>query len=48
MDSKNYRWIGIDFKGIAPTPRCRHTMDFYEKQRLLIIYGGENQAMSIN
>ena len=40
------QWIKPETKGIPPSPRCFHSMNFYEKSRYIIIHGGRNDDLS--
>jgi hypothetical protein len=45
LDGKSFVWELIDenmYKGEPPKPRYGHIMKFYERSRILIIYGGIN------
>ena len=39
-------WNKIDTKGIPPSPRIYHTMDYFEKSNCLIVHGGRNDNLS--
>ena len=40
------QWIKPETKGIQPSPRYYHSMNFYEKSRYIIIHGGRNDNLS--
>ncbi len=40
------QWIKPETKGIQPSPRYYHSMNFYEKSRYIIIHGGRNDDLS--
>ena len=40
------QWIQVETKGIQPSPRYYHSMNFYEKGRYIIIHGGRNDNLS--
>ena len=42
------QWIKAETKGIQPSPRCYHSMNFYEKSKYIIIHGGRNDDISSN
>ena len=46
IGQKPFSWIKPATKGKPPSPRCFHSMDFYEKANYLIIHGGRNDALS--
>ena len=46
IGQKPFSWIKPNTKGKPPSPRCFHSMDFYEKANYLIIHGGRNDALS--
>ena len=46
IGQKPFSWIKPTTKGKPPSPRCFHSMDFYEKANYLIIHGGRNDALS--
>ena len=46
IGQKPFNWIKPITKGKPPSPRCFHSMDFYEKANYLIIHGGRNDALS--
>ena len=46
IGQKPFNWIKPVTKGKPPSPRCFHSMDFYEKANYLIIHGGRNDALS--
>ena len=48
VDFKRYFWAKIKAKGMPPLPRCGHSMSFYEKARILIIYGGIDDKREVN
>ena len=39
-------WVQPETKGKPPSPRCFHTMNYYEKGNFIIIHGGRNDIMS--
>ena len=40
------QWIKPETKGIQPSPRYYHSMNFYEKSKYIIIHGGRNDNLS--
>ena len=40
------QWIKPETKGIQPSPRYYHSMNFYEKSRYIIIHGGRNDNLN--
>ena len=40
------QWIKPETKGIQPSPRYYHSMNFFEKSRYIIIHGGRNDDLS--
>ena len=40
------QWIKAETKGIQPSPRYYHSMNFFEKARYIIIHGGRNDELS--
>ena len=40
------QWVRAETKGIQPSPRYYHSMNFYEKSRYIIIHGGRNDEIS--
>ena len=46
IGQRPFNWIKPITKGKPPSPRCFHSMDFYEKANYLIIHGGRNDALS--
>ena len=40
-------WKKIETKGIPPSPRYFHTMDYFEKGNYLIVHGGRNDNISV-
>jgi len=40
------QWVKADTKGIQPSPRYYHSMNFFEKSRYIIIHGGRNDELS--
>ena len=40
------QWIKPETKGIQPSPRYYHSMNYYEKSRYIIIHGGRNDNLS--
>ena len=46
IGQKPFSWIKPITNGKPPSPRCFHSMDFYEKANYLIIHGGRNDALS--
>ena len=46
IGQKPFSWIKPITKGKPPSPRCFHSMDFYEKGNFLIIHGGRNDFLS--
>jgi len=45
---KPMEWVKPVTKGKPPSPRCFHSMNYYEKGNFLVIHGGRNDAMSEN
>ena len=43
---KPLEWVQPETKGKPPSPRCFHTMNYYEKGNFIIIHGGRNDIMS--
>ena len=41
-----FQWLKPETKGIQPSPRYYHSMNFYEKSRYIIIHGGRNDDLS--
>ena len=46
IGQKPFNWVKPITKGKPPSPRCFHSMDYYEKSNILIIHGGRNDALS--
>ena len=46
MGQKPLTWIKPNLFGKPPSPRCFHSMDFFEKGHYLIIHGGRNDNLS--
>ena len=47
IGKKAFEWKRIDdVKGIKPTPRYFHSMNYYEKGNFIIIHGGRNDSLS--
>ena len=46
LGQKPLVWKKINTSGTPPSPRCLHTMDFFEKSNYLIIHGGKNDNIS--
>ena len=40
------QWIKPETKGIQPSPRYYHSMNYYEKSNYIIIHGGRNDNLS--
>ena len=40
------QWIKPETRGIQPSPRYYHSMNFFEKSRYIIIHGGRNDDLS--
>ena len=40
------QWIKPETKGMQPSPRYYHSMNFYEKSEYIIIHGGRNDNLS--
>ena len=43
---KPMEWVQPETKGKPPSPRCFHSMNYYEKGNFIIIHGGRNDIMS--
>lgn len=41
---KPLEWVRVNTNGISPSPRCAHTMNFYEEGNYIIVHGGRNDA----
>ena len=46
MGQKPLTWMKPNIAGKPPSPRCFHTMDYYEKANYLIVHGGRNDELS--
>ena len=46
IGKKPLEWIKLKTNGTPPTPRCAHSMNFYEEGNYLIIHGGRNDSSS--
>ena len=46
IGQKPFQWIKVETKGVPPSPRYYHSMNFYEKSRYIIIHGGRNDDLS--
>ena len=46
MGQKPLTWIKPNLLGKPPSPRCFHSMDFFEKGHYLIVHGGRNDNLS--
>jgi hypothetical protein len=41
---KPLEWVKINTNGMPPSPRCAHTMNFYEEGNFIIVHGGRNDT----
>ena len=46
-DRKIWEWQVLDVSGIAPVPRFNHSMNINEDMRIILIYGGQDDAIKI-
>jgi hypothetical protein len=46
LGKKPLQWIKAETKGVPPSPRYFHSMNFFEKSKSIIIHGGRNDNLS--
>ena len=39
------QWFQPEYKGIAPSPRYGHTMNYFEAMNCLVVFGGRNDTL---
>lgn len=42
INRKQLEWIKPDVAGVPPSPRCGHSMNYYEPRNFIVVHGGMN------